>query len=51
MNFCEIIDYLTTVGYKGPVHVELSAHSSAAVETARAAGEFLKGLGSWSEWP
>ncbi len=45
INFCEVIDFLTAVEYSGPVHVELSGHSSTAVETARSAREFLKALG------
>jgi len=43
--FPETIDHLRTVGYNGPVHVELSNHSSTAVETARRAYEYLTALG------
>jgi sugar phosphate isomerase/epimerase len=45
INVCEVIDFLTAVSYRGPVHVELSRHSHVAVETARQAYEFLSGLG------
>ncbi|MCP4247651.1 MAG: sugar phosphate isomerase/epimerase [bacterium] len=45
INFCETIDYLTAVAYRGPIHVELSNHSRSAVETARRAYAFLSGLG------
>ena len=45
INFCETIDSLTAVAYRGPIQVELSNHSRSAVETARRAYAFLTGLG------
>jgi len=46
MNFTEIINCLSVVGYRGPVHVELSRHSHDAVNVAQRAYEFLSSL--WS---
>jgi sugar phosphate isomerase/epimerase len=46
VNFTEVINLLSGVGYRGPVHVELSRHSHNAPEVARRAHEFLSAL-----WP
>lgn len=46
MNFTEIINCLSAITYRGPVHVELSRHSHDAVNVARRAYEFLEAL-----WP
>lgn len=46
INFTEVISLLSTVDYRGPVHVELSRHSHDAPEVARRAHEFLSAL-----WP
>lgn len=46
VNFTEVINLLSSVGYRGPVHVELSRHSHDAPEVARRAHEFLSAL-----WP
>lgn len=46
IDFAEVFAALKEIGYAGGVHVELSRHSHAAVETARKSLEFLKGLTS-----
>lgn len=42
IDFAEVLRTLDEIGYAGGIHVELSRHSHAAVETARQAIEFLK---------
>lgn len=42
MDFADIFQALSDIGYTGPVNVELSRHSHMAPETARAAIAFLK---------
>ena len=44
MDFPPIIAALKVAGYQGGLHVELSRHSHAAVETARQAYAFLRPL-------
>ena len=44
MRFAPIVDALAKVGYRGPLHVELSRHSHMAPEVARKAYEFLRPL-------
>jgi sugar phosphate isomerase/epimerase len=44
MRFAPIIDALAKVGYRGPLHVELSRHSHEAPEAARKAFDFLRPL-------
>lgn len=44
MRFAPIIDALAKVGYRGPLHVELSRHSHLAPETAKQAYDFLSPL-------
>jgi len=44
VNFTEVIDLLSAIEYRGPVHVELARHSHDAVNTARRAYEFLSAL-------
>jgi sugar phosphate isomerase/epimerase len=44
MGFGEVFAALRGAGYQGGVHVELSRHSHDAVETARRALAFLRGL-------
>jgi sugar phosphate isomerase/epimerase len=44
IDFPPILKTLEEIGYAGGVHVELSRHSHDAVNTARKALEFLKGL-------
>lgn len=46
VNFTEVIDLLTAVGYRGPAHVVLSHHSHDAPNAAARAYEFLSAL-----WP
>jgi sugar phosphate isomerase/epimerase len=46
MDFGEVMRALKGVGYRGGVHVELSRHSHDAVETARKALAFLRGVES-----
>lgn len=41
MRFAPIIDALAKVGYRGPLHVELSRHSHMAPEAAQRAYDFL----------
>ncbi|HZZ79352.1 MAG TPA: sugar phosphate isomerase/epimerase family protein [Gemmataceae bacterium] len=45
MEFPPILRALTSIGYDGGVHVELSRHSHDAVNTARKAFEFLRRSG------
>lgn len=44
MRFAPIIEALAKVGYRGPLHVELSRHSHMAPEAARRAYDFLRPL-------
>jgi sugar phosphate isomerase/epimerase len=44
MNFAPIFQALHEIGYQHGLHVELSRHSHAGVEAARAAAAFLKPL-------
>jgi sugar phosphate isomerase/epimerase len=44
MRFAPIIDALAKVGYRGPLHVELSRHSHMAPEAARKSYDFLRPL-------
>jgi sugar phosphate isomerase/epimerase len=44
IDFPPVLRTLCEMGYEGGVHVELSRHSHDAVETARRAIEFLKGM-------
>ncbi|MGB0714950.1 MAG: sugar phosphate isomerase/epimerase family protein, partial [Phycisphaerae bacterium] len=44
LDFDRVFTALHEIKYQGPVHVELSRHSHDAVETARAAFEFLQSL-------
>jgi sugar phosphate isomerase/epimerase len=44
IDFGPVLRTLDEIGYAGGVHVELSRHSHDAVETARRALAFLKGL-------
>jgi L-ribulose-5-phosphate 3-epimerase len=44
IDFGPVLSALREVSYEGGVHVELSRHSHDAVETARRALEFLKGV-------
>ncbi len=44
MDFAPIFAALRSIGYAGGVHVELSRHSHDAVETARRALEFMRGV-------
>ncbi len=44
INFTEAIGVLSSVGYRGPVHVELSRHSHDAPAVAARAYEFLSAL-------
>ncbi len=46
INFTEVINYLSAIEYRGPVHVELSRHSHDAPAAAERAYAFLAGL-----WP
>ncbi len=46
INFTEVISMLTSVDYRGPVHVELSRHSHDAPDAAARAHSFLSAL-----WP
>ena len=43
IDFPHVLTALQEANYTGPLHVELSRHSSNAVETARAAYQFLQG--------
>jgi sugar phosphate isomerase/epimerase len=45
IDFPPIMAKLSEIGYAGGVHVELSRHSHDAVQTARRAYQFLRGLG------
>jgi sugar phosphate isomerase/epimerase len=42
IEFPDVLTALQAAAYTGPVHVELSRHSASAVDTARAAYQFLK---------
>jgi sugar phosphate isomerase/epimerase len=44
IDFAPVLHELREIGYEGGVHVELSRHSHDAVETARRALEFLRGV-------
>jgi L-ribulose-5-phosphate 3-epimerase len=44
IDFVPVMRTLEEIGYSGGVHVELSRHSHDAVEAARKAMEFLKGI-------
>lgn len=42
IDFAEVFEALASVGYDGPLHVELSEHSRNAVDAAQRAYEFLR---------
>lgn len=44
INFTEVMNSLNLVGYRGPVHVELSRHSHDAPNVAARAHEFLSAI-------
>ncbi|NOT02606.1 MAG: sugar phosphate isomerase/epimerase [Phycisphaerales bacterium] len=44
INFTEVMNSLDLVGYRGPVHVELSRHSHDAPDVAARAYEFLSAI-------
>jgi sugar phosphate isomerase/epimerase len=45
LDLAAVVTALADIGYDGPANLELSRHSHAAVDTARAAREFFRRLG------